>query len=321
MSIPLVIPCGRGRGKQRDEKLERPDDYSDGCLGHLYKLAQLTYRGKPLAQEVLDRYTSIRETSTGNSVFNPIYLAGPERHYGEFCSENWQGSEVKLIDTDGQLHENLEAISNMMLRTHPHALSLLAAGDLLPDPEHLKGLTALLRMHEATADVVLPEIQAEALASEGVRKQSYSFFDDSGETIQYSFGQVYALRPSQVRWDIFSHAAKFHYGKRAKGFMAKTSALLWAPVLLAGALSRPRNARSLPYLLTNGIFRDIPNLKSGNITIPEAEDAIAKIALIHDARRKEVRRVVVAVNEWTSLAADVDTLAEAGSVGISAPDV
>lgn len=320
MSFPLVLLGGRGAGKRRDAKLEHPDDYAEGGLGHLYKLAELTYKDQPFAVEVLNRYTSVRELHTGLPAFNPIYIAGPEKKYAHVLHKNLNGSYTLPMNTDGELHENIDAVSKSLLCNHPHSIVIVAAGDLLPEPAHLEGLVALLRKHESTADVVLPEIKAEALNAVGVRKKSYSFFDENGAVVNYNFGQVYGLRPSQVRWDIFSHAAKFHYGKRAKGFMAKTNALLFAPVLLAGALTRPRNARSLVYILTEGILRDIQKLRSGNITLSEAETAIGEIALIHDVRRKRNRRVVVDVNGWTSLAADVDTIAEASTLGVTVPE-
>jgi hypothetical protein len=310
MSIPLVLLGGRGAGKRRDPTLEKPTDYNEGGLGGKYKLVEVEIGGKPLGAWVLDAYAAPVDAS-GEPVFDPIYIAGPQSLLTPFLSTETgrpvNRSMILPIDTDGHLSDNIAAIGRKLLRSEPHTLTLLAPGDILPAAADLEGLVSLLQHHKHSADIVYPIVSAEAMRTIGFGKRVYQGFDREGQQVPYVFGQVYGVRPSQLRWDFIAAGARVTYARRAKGWAQQ----LGKPVIYGAALSlmlKPRNfasAFAIPQALEYK-----RRVKEGTLSFDEAETAVRRIALYRDPGRHGVRRVVIELTPWASLAADIDTETE-----------
>jgi len=309
MSIPLVILGGRGAGKRRDPSVEKPADYEEGGLGDKYKLVEVEIGGRALGEWILDAYTAPRD-GAGAPAFNPIYIAGPAQLHARFFSSGrgpWNGCAVLPIDTDGRLLDNLAAVGRTLLREDPHGLTLLAAGDILPAKEDVEGLVSLLGAHKQTADIVYPLVTAEAMRSIGIEKRTYHGLDKDRQQVPYVFGQVYGIRPSQLRWDFIAAGARAAYARRAKGWAQQ----LGKPAIYGAALSlmlKPRNFASVFAIPQALEYKG--RVKEGTISFDEAETAVRRIALYRDPGRHGVRRVVIELTPWASLAADIDTLTE-----------
>lgn len=142
----------------------------------------------------------------------------------------------------------------------------------------------------------------------GIDKRAYAILDHEGEAQPYVFGQIYCLRPAQLRWDIIEAGAKAVYARRKEGFMQGFGT--WGTyLLLATALLKPRNIRSAPFIAKN-IIPYARRIAAGNLSIADGERAGAAILLYNDPRRKHARRFAVELTSFPTLAADIDNLTE-----------
>ncbi len=139
-----------------------------------------------------------------------------------------------------------------------------------------------------------------------ITKRTYTALDDDSAPFSYVFSQVYAIRPSQLRWDIITAGARVGYRGRSRGFKQRISTAAIAAAV-APLLFKPRNINSLLFIVTNAL-RYRRRIKDGTLSLAEAERGLVSVATLNDPRRGQ--RALLVVTDWASLAADIDTKKE-----------
>lgn len=129
MTLPLLILGGRDR---RGTTL--PEAGQDKVPLKGYKGADLRIGGRPLIAVAIERWRA-----TG--FFDPIFVAGPASIYGSL------GLDAEVVDTDGELGDNLRAGIERAQLTHPGQIAMTTC-DILPDPSELAAAIEDFKAHE-----------------------------------------------------------------------------------------------------------------------------------------------------------------------------
>jgi|GEM_PF-6486545 len=150
----------------------------------------------------------------------------------------------------------------------------------------------------------MPIVNPESLKAIGVKKPEYSIHDKQGEVFTYSWGQVYALRPSRMRWGVLQAGARIGYRERAGAFRQN----LWKRRNIARfilSLGRPMNWPMIPFLLKNAKeYAD--KIRFGEITFDEAEYGAEQMLMRHPLGKDRDPKMRVWYSDHGTLAADVD---------------
>jgi hypothetical protein len=130
MTLPLIILGGRDR---RGTTLPAAGQDKERLKG--YKGADLRIGGRPLIAVAIDRWRQV-------GFFDPIFVAGPRAIYQDLVDPS-----VRLIDTDGELGENLRAVVERIVAEKLGQVATTTC-DILPDPAELSRVIADLDAHQ-----------------------------------------------------------------------------------------------------------------------------------------------------------------------------
>ena len=272
-----------------------------------YKGADVRVRGRPLVELVLER---VRESEA----FGDVYVAGPSRIYSRLV-------DCPIVDTDGDLGENLGAAIEHVLERHG-AESRIAfiACDVLPEAHEIAELGSLLaapRESGVPPALAISLIGADQDLGSSSWKPKYFFRPRAGLDLEpFLPGHLGIAWPSRLRTGLLLRLLHLAYRQRNRGGYSKRRRTIVFNVL--GTLLRRdlfNIARLEPPTLTYSVLRHglgtFARWRRGEIDIEGLELGLAKIVV----RRRHFRRegpssVRIATSRHISFAKDLDTREE-----------
>lgn len=307
MSIPLVILGGRDR---RGTVL--PEEAHDKVSLRGYKGADLRIGDRPLIEVAIERWR-------GAGFFEPIYIAGPLAVYGPL------GLDARIVDTDGELVENLRAARDEVAKTYQGKLAVTTC-DILPDPAELALAIADYRAHEPL-DFFMPLARVPAdtrLLGASDWKPKYWIKPALGkDPVPILPSHLMIGDPDELRlrfiYQFFDHLYRTRNRSVTYRRVAITRKVLGT--LLTEDLQHLLHLR-LPHITATVVFNALwlaSRLAAGQATIKAFEQRLRYVFLRRDVRRAYPRRRGrVPILDCLSLAKDIDTVEEAREVAAAA---
>ena len=303
--LPLVILGGSDRSAVR-----LPPAGADRHPLAGYKGAELRFAGRPLVSLVLERARSA-------AAFGQVFVAGPQRVYGSRIDG------ATLVDTDSSFAGNIRHAVEAVRDAHPGSLIAFLTCDVLPDAAVLG---RMMRLHAATSPsdfwfpmVVVPENPAALGASQW--KPTYPLTPSgAARPVRVLPGHLVVIDPEALRLRFMYRLLEVAYRSRNRSIAARRRAMLRGLVggLLLDDLRRIAGLRVPDVMVTvvGGGLAAAARLRRGTLTVPALEHALRLIFVGREHRRAyPERRVVIPLVEELSLAADIDTVEEALSLG------
>ncbi|MFQ5525450.1 MAG: hypothetical protein ACE5GX_04245 [Thermoanaerobaculia bacterium] len=299
--LPLIVLAGSDR---RPAAL--PDDVEGLHSLSGYKAVDVKIGGRPIIDLLLERLEQ-------SGLFDPIYVAGPRRVYGE------SRGRATVIDTDGSFSENIEAAITHVGRECPGRSVGFATCDILPEVNELH---TLLDDYYANAplDFWFPMI----LAPEGGRelgasswKPEYRIAPSAGEEPKTLLpGHLVVADPSAFRLPLVYRSFNLAYRSRNRSVIYRLRLIL--SHVFGGLLLQDLHhllAFRLPTITVtvalHGILLAI-RLARGESSSDELADRLHKIFISYRHRRRFPELTGrMPLMPGLSLAKDIDTVEEA----------
>lgn len=300
--IPLIVLAGRDRNLAEVADNGRGRRPLQG-----YKGAEIKIGDRPLIQLLVDRMA-------GCGVFDPIWVAGPERVYGPWLKN------AGIIDTDGTFGQNLRfCVEHLRKESRPRMLAVTTC-DILPDADELAEVMADFRRLLPTLDFWMPQIHVpedpESLGASDW-KPRYRLVPRKGEpSVPVLPGHMIICDPEAVRLTFVYRFFDILYRTRNRSLSYRrwmvTRELLWG--LFIEDFRRLVSLR-MPTVAATVIYSSLlmaSKLKAGTATVQEMEVHIRR-ALIQRRHRRRFpdKRGRVLLCPAMSLAKDIDTVEEA----------
>lgn len=305
--MPLIILGGR------DLKVTTlPEGGRDKSVLRGYKAVDLKIGGRRLIDILIDR-------AQASGFFDPIYIAGPSAIY-----EDLAGAEI--IETDGNLAENLAACVDAMARLQPGRQVMFTTCDILPDPDELAAALQDFHSHQPLdywmAQIREPENVAEL--GESQWKPKY-FLHPTGEAqrVQVLPGHILAVDPGIADTDLIIRFFGGLYKTRNRSIGSRYGVI--ARLVLGKLFSDDFKALlrlrppSRTWTVVYNCLLLARRLAAGVARQDEFEVRIRRIFLKPDHVRAHPENLSrVAIIPGLSLAKDIDTEEEAREVARAA---
>lgn len=311
-TLPVLLLAGRDRGST-----ELPSGGRDQHLLHGYKAAELSTGDRPLIVELVDRLEQ-------REAFGPVFVAGPAAVYEPLLGDRRRAGTVVLVDTDGNLGENLLAGVEAALGRDPEAPLAVMTSDVLPEPGDLDAALEDYRRH-LPLDFWLSEIRVPAdrrRLGRSAWKPKYRIRPTGEEQAVATLpGHLVIVEPGIARYRLICAVFELTYRTRNQSVRRR----LWRIVrgalgiLLAEDLRRLFRLRP-PILTAEMLYHGLRlgfRLRDGDIAQETLEDSLRRIWVTRRHRRRHPeRRGRVAMLDALSLARDADTVEEAEEIGL-----
>lgn len=298
VGIPLVILAGSDA---------EPPILPDGADKHPIagkKGMEVQVEGRPLIDHVLDRMLS-------SGHFSAAYVAGPREVYGE------RRGRAEVIDTDGNLGENLRTAVETLVERHPGGSIAITTYDIIPDPLELTELMADYQRH-APSDFWYPLVVArDEELGESAWKPKYRLKASPDEPARAVLpGHLIIVDPAALRLELVYRAFDLLYRSRNRPVIYRLVFMLtrlfgWFIAEDVRALLRlhpPVMAGPITYQGVRLALR----LRRGVMTTEElAERTRAILVRWNHRKRHPSRRGRIPLVHAVSFAKDIDTLEEA----------
>lgn len=308
MKLPLLILGGRDR---RGTVL--PEEGRDKQPLKGYKGADLLIGGRPLVEVAIERWHA-----TG--AFDPIYIAGPARVYDPL------GLDAVVVDTDGELGDNLRAGNERIEADHGECQLAVTTCDILPDPGELAAAVEDLRRHQPL-DFWMPLCPVPDPAALGASAWKPKYWVRSPEppfteAVPILPGHLMIGTPAILRlrflYQLFDQLYRTRNRPIAYRRMVMTRSLLGS--LIKEDLKHLLSLR-LPYITFGVVYNVlmlVSKIAAGAVSTKDFEDHLRKAFLRRQHRRDHPdRRGRVVIMPCLSLAKDIDTVEEAREVAAS----
>lgn len=308
MKLPLLILGGRDR---RGTVLPEEGQDKEPLKG--YKGADLRIGGRPLVEVALERWRAAE-------VFDPIYIAGPARVYEPL------GLDARIIDTDGELGDNLRAGNDRIEADCGVCQLAVTTCDILPDSAELAAAVEDLYRHQPV-DFWMPlcPVPDPALLGASAWKPKYwvrSPEPPYTQPVPILPGHLMIGTPAILRlrflYQLFDELYRTRNRPIAYRRMVLTRSLLGS--LLKEDLRHLFSLR-LPYITFGVVYNVlmlVSKIAAGAVSTTDFEDHLRKAFLRRQHRRDfPERRGRVVLMPCLSLAKDIDTLEEAREMAAS----
>jgi len=306
MKLPLLILGGRDR---RGTVLPEEGQDKEPLQG--YKGADLRLGGRPLVEVAIERWR-------GCGVFDPIYIAGPARVYDPL------GLDALIVDTDGELGENLRAGAERLEADFGDGQIAVTTCDILPDPQELAAAVDDLRRHQPL-DFWMPlcPVPDEGRLGASAWKPKYWVRSpEAAEAVPILPGHLMIGNPATLRLRFLYQLFDQLYRTRNRPLAYRRMVLTRS---LFGSLIKEDLRHlihfSLPYITFNVVYNVlmlVSKMASRLVTTTDFEDHLRKAFLRRKHRKLyPERRGRVVIMPCLSLAKDIDTVEEAREVSAS----
>ncbi|MFD2095164.1 hypothetical protein ACFSJ3_04145 [Corallincola platygyrae] len=303
--IPVVILGGKD---QRPAKL--PDEVEDKRALSAYKGMAIRIDGQPIISLIIQRLRA-------SKAFGPIYIAGPSDIYQPVSDL------AHIIDTDGQLDENVDNALQTMALFHPDRAIAFFACDVLPTPENLVELVKLYR-ETGRSDIFFPLVRVpptpEQLGSSDWKPRYQVIPAGEEQPTQVLPGHLLIIRPNSLRLRLIFTLTRLAYQTRNRGIEYRKSAMIRGALwFLIKEDFKQLTKFKLPHLTATVISNAIAGareLASGTVSQRKLERRIRKIVV--KARHRVTHRgptVFFPVVDALELAKDIDTYEEVEELG------
>lgn len=303
MKLPLLILGGRDR---RGTIL--PEEGQDKQPLQGYKGADLRLGGRPLVAVAIERWR-------GCGAFDPIYIAGPARVYEPL------GLDAIVVDTDGELGENLRAGADRLEADFGPCQIAVTTCDILPDPAELAAAMEDLRRHQPV-DFWMPICavpDASRLGASAWKPKYWVRTPGADEPVPILPGHLMIGTPALLRlrflYQLFDELYRTRNRPLAYRRMTLTRSLLGS--LLKEDLRHLASFR-LPYITANVVYHVlalVSKMAARRVTTADFEDHLRQAFLRRQHRKAHPeRRGRVVIMPCLSLAKDIDTVEEAREV-------
>jgi len=262
--------------------------------------------GRPIIDLLLDR---VKESGC----FEPIYIAGPVRVYGE--SRNG----ARVIDTDSTFGKNIEASVMAVAPESPDGVVAVTTCDILPEGDELRRLMEDYYEHaplDFWAPLILaPERQAEMGASAWKPKYRIQPTPDAEPAILLP-GHLVMADTNAVRLPLVFRIFDLAYRSRNRGVLYRLG-LIVTHIFLGLVVQDIKRILTfrLPDLtatvITNGVMMGF-HLKDGVVTSEEMAERLRRIFVSYKHRKRYPnRKGRLPLMHALSMARDIDTEEEA----------
>jgi hypothetical protein len=300
LPIPAVILGGRDR-----KPAELPQAGQDKHALSAYKGAAIQIGGHPIILAIIERLKQ-------SGCFDPIFVAGPASVY------HFAKDKAQIVDTDGQLDENVgAALEQVQLGCGRTPLALFAC-DVLPEVANLQALMRDYLGHQPN-EIFFPLVRVPDIPTlgESAWKPKYQVIPQGGtKPVTVLPGHLLVIDPPTLRLRLIFTLTRLAYHTRNKGISHRRS------VMIRGALGYllKEDLKSLlkfqiPHLTFTVIInaiRGARELQGGNIQQEILERRLRKILVRARHRvRHHDHGVYLPVVDALELAKDVDTVEEA----------
>lgn len=310
MKLPLLILGGRDR---RGTVL--PEEGQDKQPLKGYKGADLRIGGRPLVEVAIERWRAC-------GAFEPIYIVGPEHVYAPL------NLGVRLIDSDGELGENLRAGNERLEADNGPNQIAVTTCDILPDAAELEAAVADLRQSQPV-DFWMPlcPVTDPSLLGASAWKPKYWVSSpkrspEYREPVPVLPGHLMVGTPATLRlrfcYQLFDELYRTRNRPLAYRRMVLTRTLLGS--LLKEDLKHIFSFR-LPYITFDVVYHVlmlVSKMASKRVTTDDFEYRLRKAFLRRQHRLDHPNRSGrVVIMPCLSLAKDIDTVEEAREVADS----
>ena len=306
MKLPLLILGGRDR-----RGTVFPEEGQDREPRKGYKGADLLLGGRPLVEVAIERWRAC-------GAFEPIYIAGPMRVYQPL------GLDAILVDTDGELGENLRAGAERLEQDFGSNHIAVTTCDILPDPAELAAAVDDLRRHQPLDFwmPLCPVPDPSRLGASAWKPKYWVRSPEASESVPILPGHLMIGNPAILRlrflYQLFDQLYRTRNRPIAYRRMVLTRSLLGS--LLKEDLRHLFSLR-LPYITRDVVYNVlmlVSKMASKRVTTTDFEDHLRKAFLRRQHRLDHPhRRGRVVIMPCLSLAKDIDTVEEAREVAAS----
>jgi len=303
--LPLVILGGSDR-----KAATLPKSGADKHPLSDYKGVAVRIDGRPLVEVVLDGVVD-------SGAFDPIYLAGPARVYGEVRPS------VRRVDTDGSFAENIRTAVETIARENPGKPMAVLTCDVTLRGASLRAL-AEAYARDAPCDLWFPLVQAPAERERlgaSAWKPRYRLVPAAGdEPVRVLPGHLVIADTSALRLGFLYRLLGLGYGTRNRSIHARRGilvagvlgTLLWQDLLHLATLRVP----NLTWTVLRAGLSAASLLSEGRLSVAGLEDALRALFVKYRHRRRHPgRRVRTPIVADLDLALDIDTEEEARERG------
>lgn len=299
--MPLLILGGR------DHRVATlPQGESGKHILRGFKAVDVEIGGRPLIDVLVER---VRDS------FSPIYIAGPKAIYE-------QVDGVEIIDTDGNLGQNLTACVQAMVEKHPGSQVMFTTCDILLDPQELANALRDFYSHQPVdywmAQIRVPEDLSEL--GESSWKPKY-YIHPTGEPgpVRVLPGHLIAVDPGIADTDLIIRFFEGLYATRNRTISSRYVVIARQVLMkLFGDDLRSLLRFRWPgrtWQVVYNLIRMARRLAAGVAEQRELEDRLRSIFIRPERTRAFPDiRCRVAVIEGLSIAKDIDTEEEAHEV-------
>ena len=273
------------------------------------KSIYLEIDGRPLIDVLIERLQE-------SGCFDPIYIAGPVRVFGE------SRGDVKVIDTDGTFGDNMKAAVEHLVVECPGQDLAISTCDILPDVEELHELMDDYYQHapmDCWFPLILTPERTERLGA-SAWKPKYRIPPEPGaEPVSFLPGHLIVVAPEAFRRALIYRSFDLAYKTRNRPILLRTAII--STHVMAGLMKQdlkrllsfkpPTVTASVMY---NGIMLGW-ELRRGTITPEQMSDRLRPIFGRYEHRRRYPDRGArFPLMKALSLAKDIDTEEEAREI-------
>lgn len=308
--IPIVILGG--------SDLRRGELPELGATKHAlaaYKGAALHVDGRPIVEILRDRLER-------SGAFGPVYVTGPAHAYRDLR----HGAE--LIDSDGNLGENLRASIDHVRPRHPDSPIAFLTCDVLPTAESLAALAARYR-EDAPCALWFPLVRSPSdpdRLGESDWKPTYGILPDPGATpVDVLPGHLVITRPDAMRLRFAYRLIQLGYRSRNRSIASRRVTLvLGVLAILLGADLRTLVRLRLPMLtwsVLSSALWGASKLRTRTLVLEDLEEVVGRVFVrFRHLRDHPDRGAKMPIVDELALAIDIDTEEEAVEHGMRVID-
>ncbi len=302
--VPLVVMAGRDRHDHSLPEAGRDKRPLEGLKG-----LDVQVGGRPIVVELVERMAR-------SGHFSPVLVAGPAAAYRA------ASPELRVIDTDGELGENLRAALEGAEEATGAEVLAFTTCDILPEAGDLERLVAdFLRRSPCPFWMPLIRVPDDpALLGASAWKPQYRFRPDAGEAPVATLpGHLIIVRPATLRLPLIYKLFELAYRTRNRSVTYRLvvmtarvlSSLLWRDLRFVATLRPPTATLEV---VGNGV-RIARALRAGDAASAEVAGLVGNIFVRHRARQRPgARPGALPVLEGLSFAKDADTEEEAREI-------